>query len=359
VPKPNGTRVACDHAHSYGVRLNNYSRSIVVVLSACLSLALLGLESAGPAQAASPKVPASRSGLRWASGVFLPNTRPSAHNAFGTWRGAKTDVAVTYSGRATWNDIVNPAWLYAEWGQAKQTVVISSAPYPDEPTPAHPTFTLAKCAAGAYDAHWKQFGVHVAKSGMAKRTIVRLAWEFNGDWNPWAAYKPADFVGCWQHVFRAAESTAPGLRWDWTVNRGVSAALTNPTDAWPGRKYVDIVGIDSYDGYPAVKNEASWQEQYAGVGGLKYWAAFAKRKGKRLSVPEWGLYPGTGWAGHGGGDNKFYIAKMFGFFRKQGARMAYEAYFNDDDPSQAGALKLNPRGAKEYRRQIKKSRARR
>ncbi len=318
--------------------------------------AVTGATNPQTVAATAPKVSAARSGLRWASGVFLPDTSPKAHNAFGTYRGARTDVAVTYTGRATWADIVDPSWLYAQWRSATQTVVISSAPYPDSPDPAHPTFTLAACATGAYDAQWREFGVNAARSGLAGRTVVRLAWEFNGDWNPWAAYRPADFVGCWRHVFKAAEKAAPALRWDWTVNRGPSAAMKDPTDAWPGKGYVDFVGIDSYDGYPAVKTEATWQTQYSGPGGLKYWAAFAKKQGRRLSVSEWGLYPGTGWAGHGGGDNPYYIAKMFGFFRSLGSGLAYEAYFNADDPSQAGALKLNPKGRREYLKQIKKSR---
>jgi hypothetical protein len=305
-----------------------------------------------PAVAASPKVPAGRSGLRWASGVFLPTFDPAAHDAFGSWRGAKTDLAVTYTARKTWADVVSPEWLYAVWGTAPQTLVISAPPYPDLAGTS-----LAACARGTYDKYWRQFGAGIAKAGLAKRTVVRLGWEFNGNWNPWSAYKPAAFAGCWRRIFTAAESKAPALRWDWTVNRGPSGGLADPRAAWPGRKYVDFVGIDSYDGYPAVTNQAGWLVQYSGEYGLKFWADFARRKGKRFSVPEWGLYPGTGWAGHNGGDNRYYIAKMFGFFRQQGGRLAYEAYFNDDDPSQAGALRLNPKGAKEYRRQIGLSRS--
>jgi hypothetical protein len=248
--------------------------------------------------------------------------------------------------------VVDPTWLWKAWKGATQTVVISSAPYPELKGT-----TLAKCAQGDYDAQWTRFGTSVAGSGMANRVVMRLAWEFNGSWVRWAARSPQDFIGCWQHIFTAAEKNAPQLRWDWTVNRGVGDVLTDATKAWPGVKYVDFVGIDSYDGYPAVKNLATWNTQYAGKGGFKFWAAFAKRKGKRLSVPEWGLYPGTAWAGHGGGDNPYYIMKMFGFFRSQGKNLAYEAYFNDPAPAHAGALNLNPKGRDEYRRQIKLSRA--
>jgi len=308
---------------------------------------------AGPADAASPKVPKDRSGLLWASGTFMTEQTPLRHNAFGTWRKARTDVALTYTGRSTWSDIVNPAWLYAAWKHASQTLVISSAPFPEQAR-----YSLAACARGAYDGQWRAFGANIAKSGIASRTIVRLAWEFNGDWQQWAARKPADFVRCWRHVFLAAESKAPGLRWDWTVNRGSSVGvMSDPRKAWPGKRYVDIVGIDSYDGWPAVLGKAGWNAQYAGAYGLKFWAAFARSKGKRISVPEWGLYRGSAWAGHNGGDNPYYISKMFGFFREQRGNLAYEAYFNDEEPEHLTALSVNPRGAAEYRRQIKSAKA--
>jgi hypothetical protein len=48
---------------------------------------------------------------------------------------------------------------------------------------------------------------------------------------------------------------------------------------------------------------------------------------------------------------------MFGFFREQRGNLAYEAYFNDDNPEHLTALSVNRRGAAEYRRQIKKAKA--
>ncbi len=47
---------------------------------------------------------------------------------------------------------------------------------------------------------------------------------------------------------------APEMKFDWTVNRGVSAGLADATQAYPGDDYVDIVGIDSYDSYPGAKS---------------------------------------------------------------------------------------------------------
>ena len=325
-------------------------RSALVVTTVGLFATVL---LAGPSEAASPRIPKDRSGLLWPSGTFLTDQTAAEHDNFGTWRGAGTDVALTYTGRSTWTDIVNPGWLFAAWQNAPQTLVISSAPFPDRAR-----YSLAACRRGSYDSQWRKFGTNAAASGLANRTIVRLAWEFNGDWQPWAARRPADFIGCWRRIFRAAESQAPGLRWDWTVNRGSSeGVMTDPRKAWPGKQYVDIVGIDTYDGWPPVLGRAGWNAQYGGAYGLKFWATFARSKGKRLSVPEWGLYRGSAWAGHSGGDNAYYIAKMFGFFREQRGNLAYETYFNDADPEHLTALSVNPRGAAEYRRQIKKAKA--
>lgn len=317
-----------------------------------VGLFALGLVAA-PADAASRRIPKDRSGLRWASGAFMTEQRPGMHNAFGRWRKAKTDLAITYTGRSSWSEIVNPTWLFAAWKNAPQTLVIGAPPFPERPA-----YSLAACSRGDYDRQWRRFGANIAKARLASRTIVRLAWEFNGEWQQWAARKPADFVRCWRHVFRAVESRAPGLRWDWTVNRGNSeGVMKDPRKAWPGKKYVDIVGVDSYDGWPAVRGRAGWNVQYAGDYGLKFWADFARSKGKRLSVPEWGLHRGSAWAGHNGGDNPYYIRKMFGFFREQRGNLAYEAYFNDAEPEHMTALSVNPRGAAEYRRQIRQAKA--
>ncbi|MEK0086009.1 hypothetical protein U1T56_22870, partial [Geminicoccaceae bacterium SYSU G07066] len=64
--------------------------------------------------------------------------------------------------------------------------------------------------------------------------------------------------------------------------------------------------------------------------GLGAWLAWAKAKGKRFSVPEWGVsdhYPGMPCADNGF-DNPFFIEKMYQFFRANAAVMAYESYFN-------------------------------
>jgi hypothetical protein len=306
-----------------------------------------GSTSGTSGTAGTVKPAANQSGLPWQSGVYIPGDSTAAVSSFGTWRGARTDVTVTWPARSTWNDVVGSTWLYDRYKNTSQTVVLGLPPFPE-----HAGATMAACARGAYDAQWRRFGTTIRDAGISQRTVVRLAWEFNGNWYAWSAKNPKQFVACWRHVQAAAESTAPALRWDWNVNRGRSPLGIDARKAYPGDRYVDIVGVDSYDGWPGVRSAAAWDEHVNGAYGLKFWANFARAHGKKLSIPEWGVYPGTAWAGHNGGDNAYYVAKMFGFFRKYAKEMAYEAYFNEPASYYAGALNLNPRAAAEYRKQI-------
>jgi hypothetical protein len=286
------------------------------------------------------------SGLAWNSGVYVPGSKESNQKAFGDWRGAQPDVVVDWAPRANWNDVVNPTWLYDAWRGTKMTKVFGVAMIPEDGSGS-----IGACASGAYDDKWRQFGSNIAKAGLADTTIIRLGWEFNGDWYAWKASDPAAWAKCWQKVHTAAESTAPGLRWDWSVNRGKGQSVEDPTRAYPGDAYVDIIGVDSYDGWPAAKDEAGWAQHYSGAFGLKFWKDFAISHGKALSVPEWGVYPGTAWAGNNGGDNPFYIEKMNAFFKEAAPVLAYEAYFNEDAGYYAGSLfgpTQNPKAAARY-----------
>lgn len=305
-----------------------------------------------PPAAPATTAPANRSGLPWASGVYVPGSTKVKHEAFATWRGRPLDVAMDWSARWSWNDIVNPGWLYDRWVGTPYTKVFSVAMLPDSDASA----TIAACATGAYNDRWRQFGTNIRAKGLDDESIIRLGWEFNGNWFKWSAHDPAAWAQCWRQIVSSAEATAPALRWDWTVNRGAGQSVTDAARAYPGDDYVDIVGIDTYDGWPGATSEATWAQHYSGPYGLKHWADFAAAHGKKLSVPEWGVYPGTGWAGHSGGDNPFYVAKMTAFFRSMGSKLAYETYFNDSASYYAGSLYAPvqaPNASAEYLRQYR------
>ncbi len=260
----------------------------------------------------------TRSGLPWASGAYLPADTPAAAAAFGAWRKRPLDIAEVWSYQSTWASIIDPAWLYQRWTGAPYTMVFSVAMLPVNV----PGVSIQACSAGTYNAYWRRFGQVIRSYGLGS-SIIRLGWEFNGNWYPWAATNPEEWTQCWRQAVTSAWSTAPRLRWDWNVNRGISSALADPARAYPGNRYVSMIGIDSYVWWPAV-SAGGWYQQLDGTQGLNYWLAFAKAHGKRLSVPEWGSirYGETA-----GGDDPRYVEDMRAFFAANARYVAFETIF--------------------------------
>ena len=118
---------------------------------------------------------------------------------------------------------------------------------------------IAKGAANNYLVHFadqiKQFGLPV---------VLSLGHEMNGNWYPWGwkgskkyhvhntsriaphGVSPQVFVSFWQHVHHIfAQQKVYNVIWLWTVNRAVMPA-TNPDPWWPGKQYVNWVGIDGH-----------------------------------------------------------------------------------------------------------------
>jgi hypothetical protein len=231
-------------------------------------------------------------------------------------------VVTAWGNRASWNDVTDPAFLYKQWKGTAKTMAFGVAMLPEHVAGV----SLQACAAGDYNAHWRQFGTDIAAYGLGK-SVIRLGWEFNGNWYAWQATNPATWAACWRQIVTSARTTAPNLQWDWNVNRGVSAGLANPTLAYPGNAYVTTIGVDSYDMWPGATSAANWQKQLNGPQGLNYWLAFAKAHSKKFAVPEWDNVT-TG--GSPGGDNPAYVNDMLSFFKTNAASIAYESVFQSN-----------------------------
>ncbi len=306
---------------------------ITAAVSAVCVFAVFGAMnvSAAPARATTTSVHATaladvhavasrnRSGLSWASGAYLPDATPATASAFGVWRGHPLDVVVAWLNQSTWADITDPDWLYKRWRGSPYTMAFSVAMLPTDV----PRVSISSCANGAYNSYWKRFGRVIRSYGLG-HSIIRLGWEFNGTWYRWKATDPSAWAECWRRIVTSAWSTAPGLRWDWNVNRGVSPGLLDPARAYPGNAYVSMVGIDSYDWWLPATTAAGWHDQLDGKQGLNYWLGFAEAHGKRLSVPEWG---NIRYGKSAGGDDPQYVRDMRAFFRANAHHIAFEANF--------------------------------
>jgi hypothetical protein len=110
--------------------------------------------------------------------------------------------------------------------------------------------SLAKIAAGRYDPYLRSFAASV--KAFRGQVVLCFGHEMNGNWYSWSHGQTSAkvFVAAWRHVvtvFRDAGAT--NATWLWTVNiidQHSQIPIASPGPWWPGRAYVDWVGIDGY-----------------------------------------------------------------------------------------------------------------
>jgi hypothetical protein len=175
--------------------------------------------------------------------------------------------------------------------------------------------TLAEVASGKFDDNFKAVAASFVRTGY-KDVTIRLGWEFNGGWYPWAAKAdPQSFVAAWRHiveVFRATPGT--NFRFVWCPAQGV--VQINPDKVYPGDDVVDVIATDLYNQTwtPTITTpEQRWNELVNQPYGLKWLKGFAAAHNKPLAYPEWGT--GTRPDGHGGGDDPYFIEQMVKWIR--------------------------------------------
>jgi hypothetical protein len=139
-----------------------------------------------------------------------------------------------------------------------------------------------------------------------------------------------DYVGCFRRAAAALKSAAPNLTIEWSVGRQASLPI-NIMDMYPGDEAVDVIGLHYYDNVsPKIRSQAYWDQhynatRYDGPRGLGAWLATARAHGKKLAVPEWGVWNQGSVAK---ADNAVYIENMYRFFRNNAADIAYENYYS-------------------------------
>jgi beta-mannanase len=186
--------------------------------------------------------------------------------------------------------------------------------------------TWASAAVGGMDTVWRnQMASIHAKWGSLAGVQLSMAHELNGNWYPWSATsgQQANLVAAWRRFYGIVQSdlVAKGRNAKVTMNYNAEdIGAPDRTSYWPGDAYVDIVGVDAYDGLG--NHEAT----------LPGWVAFAKSHNKPISFPEWGLNPNVA------ADNPGFITRMNAFFRNNAAMLAGEAYFNEKEATLSTAV---------------------
>jgi hypothetical protein len=176
--------------------------------------------------------------------------------------------------------------------------------------------TLAQGATGAYDQYFATLAKNLV-SGGESGAILRLGWEFNGNWFPWSVQTSADaanFVAFWKQIvttMRAARGEH--FTFVWNPN-GASPTSYTPDQAYPGNAYVDYVGTDDYDNFwgTPFTPAAAWANQLSQQWGFNWLASFAASHAKPIAIPEWSdEYRSDG---HGLGDDPSFMDHMGAWF---------------------------------------------
>ena len=291
------------------------------------------------------------SGLPWVSGG-TDYTTPTLES----FRARPLDVRVTFGSRNTWQQIRTAYGFSGQMALNKTgRVVATYVPFPVEQNPKSGGVEIWKAAArGDYDAHHEAAAISFANFG--RPLIFRIGHEWNARYAHWNCCDK-EFAGYYKDYFRRVADILrrrnPGALIDWNSVKGGEATAGLQT-FYPGSDYVDFIGCDKYDFWPASTTQAIWDKdlntlRLGGPNGVGSFLAYAKSEGKPLSFAEWGVIKGSA---NSGGDNPFFVQKMIEFFRANAASIGFEGYFNINFGNWVHRLQDNPLAGAAYLRGI-------
>jgi hypothetical protein len=216
---------------------------------------------------------------------FYIGNDPARLAVVSAWLGREPDAIQLHVGRASWSDWNSSSgWLAGLFGNRGIDLRWS---VPLIPVGAD----LAQAAAGTYDDHYrKQARTLVAATPQGQDIYVRLGWEFNGDWQPWSAIGKAEsYRQAFQRAVTVFRSESGRFEFEWTPNIGDQGM--NPSLAYPGDAYVDVIGMDFYydTAYYSSDPEAAWSQMVDQTYGLAWHQDFAAQHGKPTAYAEWGV----------------------------------------------------------------------
>jgi hypothetical protein len=243
-------------------------------------------------------------------GDYAGESNPAGIAAFAASTGAHPVLATDYLDKTDGWDDMDSAANVAGWSHTPYRLVLGVSILPG-------TGTMAQGATGAYDQYFTILAHNLIADDEAN-AILRLGWEFNGNWFPWSvatAAQASDFAAYWRQIVTTMRAV-PGEQFQFLWNpNGPSPTSYSPDQAYPGDAYVDYVGTDDYDNYwgnGAFVPSVAWQNQLNQQWGLDWLVSFAAEHHKAIAIPEWSdeYRPD----GHGLGDDPSFIDHMAAWF---------------------------------------------
>ena len=285
----------------------------------------------------------------WASGASGVGV---ASGAYGTWRGAQVEVSSTWADNPTAAANFWQLEKGAEFGSWNKDLDIAVGAIGSGET-------WANAARGAYDARWRA-SLTTLKNKWGNRSgtaYIRFAHEMNGNWYSWSVNKGnhQDFIASWKRYRALQQEIFPASKLVFNVNRESVNTGMDWRQTFPGKQYVDVMGVDYYNQYPYAGDAATFAraiqetDGYGAPKGLAQHLAFARSVGLPLSISEW-----SGNADNG--DSPAFIQGMHDFFEANGGtgagKLLYEVQFNVDRDNRRWLLTDGtrmPKSAAKYR----------
>jgi hypothetical protein len=185
---------------------------------------------------------------------------------------------------------------------------------------------LQAVADGWHDEAYRTLGARLVSSGHP-HAIIRLGHEQDIEFYPWSVRNGNEdvYIAAFRHVVGILRGT-PGNEFviDYQGNGSFAERYTSPRTgieqpygdaAYPGDDVVDVIGVDVY-------NRGGWDRVRTT---LDYTQDLARRHGKPMSIPEWGL-----WLSETGDDPSF-VENMYAWINAMPARgpgsLLYHSYF--------------------------------
>ena len=276
----------------------------------------------------------SAGGLR--QGAYDSTPTPSGMAAFAQQTGTSPTVAGAYlPGNSGWAGMDGTGgsinYLLAPYRGGGYTLSLGVPIIPTNSSGA-PVGTLSQGATGAFNSYYVTLAQTLVADGQSN-AYLRLGWEFDGSWMPWAATSAsseASFASYFQQIVTTMRSVSgEQFRFVWNPDAGAfTQSGYSVAAAYPGNAYVDVIGLDAYDQSWAIPQTPANAWASTTLPTLTAAQRFASSNGKPLAFGEWGLAIRSD--GHGLGDDPYFVNQMLAWMENSANNVIYESYFDAD-----------------------------
>jgi hypothetical protein len=271
-------------------------------------------------------------------GAYVGPGQPDTADQLGASVGGHLNYAMDFLDPSTWSAFTDPTWPVSIWAGHGYRMIWGVPMLPNRGG------SMSTGASGGYNLYFQTLARNLVAQGEGS-SVLRIGWEFNGDWFPWGTSSgtPGQFITYWQQIVSTMRAV-PGanFEFEWNPTRG---GQVDPALYYPGDSFVNIIGLDVYDtewaSYPGAAAEFAHMESQPY--GLNWLDSFAAQHGKPMSFPEWGLGWGPSALASGpvnqagtqvsGGDDPTFVADMAHWIATHNVT---EATFWDYGTSQVG-----------------------